>query len=178
MGGLVLDTKAGMAAGGANGPVLVAGKPRESRLLTALRFEDAHLQMPPSGKLPDAVIADFEDWIAAGAVDPRIASAKVETSSALKGMSIENGRKWWALQPIAELAAPKVLNPRWGRNKIDPFLLAKLEAKKLTPSLKADRRTLVKRAYINLLGLRPTYQEVEAFAADPGISEPNHLSRS
>ncbi len=169
MGGLVLDTKAGMSAGGANGPVVVAGKPRESRLLTALRFEDAHLQMPPSGKLPNAVIADFEDWIASGALDPRTATAKVEPSSALKGMSIENGRKWWAFQPIAALPAPKVLNTRWGRNKIDPFLLAKLEAKKLTPSLKADRRTLVKRAYINLLGLRPTFQEVEAFAADPAV---------
>jgi cytochrome c553 len=167
MGGLVLDTKAGMAAGGTNGPVLVARKPKESRLLTALRFEDAHLQMPPSGKLPDSVIADFEEWIAAGALDPRVETATTAPSSALKGMSIENGRKWWAFQPIAEVAAPKVLNARWTRNKIDAFLLAKLEAKKLTPSLKADRRTLIKRAYINLLGLRPTYQEVEAFAADP-----------
>ena len=167
MGGLVLDTKAGIAAGGTNGPVLVARKPKESRLLTALRFEDAHLQMPPSGKLPDSVIADFEEWIAAGALDPRVDTATTAPSSALKGMSIENGRKWWAFQPITETAAPKVLNTRWMRNKIDAFLLAKLEAKKLSPSLKADRRTLIKRAYINLLGLRPTYQEVEAFAADP-----------
>ncbi|MCX6592360.1 MAG: DUF1549 domain-containing protein, partial [Acidobacteria bacterium] len=167
MGGLVLDTKAGMAAGGANGIIVVAGKPKESRLLTALRFEDAHLQMPPSGKLPDAVIADFEEWIAAGAVDPRAAGPKVETSAALKGMSVEDGKKWWAFQPIAEVAAPKVLNPRWGRNKIDPFLLTKLEAKKLAPSPKADRRTLITRAYINLLGLRPSYQEVEAFVTDP-----------
>ena len=167
MGGLVLDTKTGMAAGGANGIIVVAGKPKESRLLAALRFEDAHLQMPPSGKLPDAVIADFEEWIAAGAVDPRIASPKVEASAALKGMSVEDGRKWWAFQPIAEVAAPKVLNMRWGRNKIDPFLLAKMEAKKVAPSPKADRRTLITRAYINLLGLRPTHQEVEAFVADP-----------
>lgn len=167
MGGLVLDTKAGMAAGGANGVVVVAGKPKESRLLTALRFEDAHLQMPPSGKLPDAVIADFEQWIATGAADPRTVTSKVEVSAALKGMSIEDGRKWWAFQPITELAAPKVLNPRWGRNKIDPFLLSRLESKNLTPSVKADRRTLIKRAYINLLGFRPTYREVEAFAADP-----------
>ncbi len=167
MGGLVLDTKAGMAAGGANGIIVVAGKPKESRLLTALRFEDAHLQMPPSGKLPAAVIADFEEWIAAGAVDPRAAGPKVETSAALKGMSVEDGKKWWAFQPIAEVAAPKVLNPRWGRNKIDPFLLTKLEAKKLAPSPKADRRTLITRAYINLLGLRPSYQEVEAFVTDP-----------
>ncbi|MEJ7608547.1 MAG: c-type cytochrome domain-containing protein [Bryobacteraceae bacterium] len=71
MGGLVLDTKSGMAVGGANGVVIVAGKPMESRLLSALRFTDPHLQMPPTGKLPDAAIADFEEWITTGAPDPR-----------------------------------------------------------------------------------------------------------
>lgn len=160
MGGLVLDTKAGLAG------AVVAGKPKESRLLTAIRFEDQHLQMPPSGKLPDAVIADFEAWIADGAFDPRVAPVRPETSAALKGMPVEEGRKWWAFQPIAELTAPKVVNTRWTRNKIDAFLLAKMEAKKVIPSPKADRRTLATRAYINLLGFRPTYQEVEAFVAD------------
>ncbi len=169
MGGLVLDTKTGMAAGGANGVVIVPGKPKESRLLTALRFDDPHLQMPPSGKLPDAVIANFEAWIASGAVDPRTASAVAEKSSALKGMSIENGRKWWAFQPISELSAPKVLNLRWGRNKIDPFVLAKLEDKKILPSPRAGKRTLVTRAYIDLLGYKPTYQEVQSFADDVAV---------
>jgi len=71
MGGLLLDTKAGVLKGGATGPVVVAGKPAESRLLKALRYTDPHLQMPPAGKLPDPVIADFDRWIAAGAPDPR-----------------------------------------------------------------------------------------------------------
>ena len=166
MGGLVLDTKQGLAAGGANGPVIAAGKPKESRLLTALRFTDPQLQMPPTGKLPDAVISDFEAWIAAGASDPRTAAAAGETTAALKGMSIENGRKWWAFQPIGELAAPAVRNTAWVHNKIDAFVLAKLEAKKFAPSAAADKRTLGRRAYIDLLGYKPTYEEVEAFAAD------------
>src|SRR5687767_4267917 len=63
MGGLIVDTKAGLLKGGTVGPAIVPGKPAESRLLKALRFTDPHLQMPPTGKLPDNVIADFEQWI-------------------------------------------------------------------------------------------------------------------
>src|SRR5271169_6547522 len=64
--GLMLDTKAGLAR------VVTAGKPEQSRILQAIRYTDPNFQMPPSGKLPDGVIADFEQWIAAGAVDPRV----------------------------------------------------------------------------------------------------------
>ena len=167
MGGLVLDSKAGMAAGGSGGAVITAGKPGASRLLTALRFTDPHLQMPPTGKLPENVIADFETWIAAGAPDPRTAAPAGETTAALKGMSIDAGKKWWAFQPISELPAPPVKNKSWARNKIDPFVLAPLEAKRFSPAPIADKRTLVRRAYIDLLGFKPTYEEVEAFAADP-----------
>ncbi len=166
MGGLVLDTKAGVAAGGSGGSVITAGKPGTSRLLTALRFTDPHLQMPPTGKLPETVIADFETWIAAGAPDPRTAAPAGETTAALKGMSIDAGKKWWAFQPISELPAPPVKNKSWARNKIDPFVLAPLEAKRFSPAPIADKRTLVRRAYIDLLGFKPTYEEVEAFAAE------------
>src|SRR5438309_2179468 len=89
MGGLVLDTKAGLAKGGDSGPVVVPKKPAESRLLLALRYTDPHLQMPPTGKLGDAVIADFERWIAEGAMDPRIDAASTQAAAALKGISIE-----------------------------------------------------------------------------------------
>ena len=71
MGGLLLDTKAGLRKGGATGPVIVPGKPDESRLLQAVSYTDPHLQMPPGGKLPESTLADFRQWIAAGAVDPR-----------------------------------------------------------------------------------------------------------
>ena len=167
MGGLVLDTKAGVLKGGATGPVVVVGKPAESRLLNALRYTDSRLQMPLTGKLPDAVIADFERWIAAGAPDPRDETAAgVKTVAPLKGMSIEDGRKWWAFQPVQETPAPGVRKAAWSKTKIDSFLLAKLEEKRLAPSPPADPRTLVRRAYIDLLGLKPTYEEVEAFASD------------
>src|SRR5882757_3974456 len=92
MGGLVLDTKAGLQKGGASGPAIIPEKPAESRLLKALRYTDPNLQMPPSGKLPDSVVADFEQWIAAGAPDPRIEKPSPASGTALKGMSVEEGR--------------------------------------------------------------------------------------
>src|SRR4051794_6471372 len=102
MGGLLLDTRAGLRNGGAAGSVIVPGKPDESRLLRALTYADPRLQMPPGGKLPDTVLADFRQWIAAGAIDPRPDNAATTATQAgpLKGMSIQDGRKWWAFQPV------------------------------------------------------------------------------
>ena len=167
MGGLILDTKSGTAKGGALGPVLVPGKPAESQLLKALRFTDPQLQMPPMGKLPDSVIADFEQWIAAGALDPRKDSAATASTPApLRGMPIEQGRKWWAFQPVHETAALGVKDAAWAKTKIDSFVLAKLEEKGLKPSPPADPRTLVQRAYIDLAGYKPSFEEVESFIND------------
>ncbi len=166
MGGLIVDTKAGLLKGGTVGPAIVPGKPAESRLLKALRFTDPHLQMPPTGKLPDNVIADFEQWIAAGAPDPRRDAPAEAASAPLKGMAIEEGRKWWAFQPVQEQPKPAVKNGSWVTTKIDAFILAKLEEKRLAPSPAADRRTLAQRVYVNLVGFKPTYEEVEAFASD------------
>ena len=115
--------------------------------------------MPPSGKLPDAVIADFEQWIAGGAPDPRAEAPT--TSAALKGMSVDEGRKWWAFQPL-----PKPAATTKAPDAIDSFIRAKLKAKGLKPSPPADARTLARRAYVDLVGYKPTYEEVEAFAND------------
>ncbi len=158
MGGLTVDTRVGVRK------VIVPGKPRESRLLKALRFTDPQLQMPPTGKLPDAVIADFEEWISAGAPDPREASAAPSPSRA--GIDFEKGRAWWAFQPVKELPAAKVSNPAWPRRKIDSFVLARLDENKLRPSPEAARRVLIRRASYDLTGLSPTFDDVEAFAAD------------
>src|SRR5258706_9416858 len=113
--------------------------------------------MPPSGKLPDTVIADFEQWIAAGAPDPRKDTEATTPQTALKGMSVEDGRKWWSFQQTKETAAPQVKDTAWARTKIDAFVLAKLETKGIKPSPAADARTLVRRAYIDRTGLKPTY---------------------
>ena len=155
MSGLVLDSKDGVAK-------------VSDRLVKALSYNDARLQMPPSGKLPDAVIADFEKWIASGIRMPAPpATAPTPAASAYKGMSREDGLKWWAFQPLKRLAPPKVKNATWPVNPIDSFILAKLEAKGLKPSPTEEKRTLVRRAYVDLVGYKPTYEEVEAFANDP-----------
>jgi len=160
-----LDTKAGLRKGGMSGPVVIAGRPAESRLLRALSYTDTHLQMPPTGKLPDAVIADFEMWIAGGAPDPREDTPAATTP--LKGMDVETGRRWWSFQPAVEKPAPGVSDSRWPRNKIDSFILAKLDENRLKPSPEADRALLVRRAYLDLIGIAPTYEEVTAFVNDP-----------
>jgi hypothetical protein len=176
MGGLRLDSKEGMLTGGASGPVLVAGDPDNSLLIEALTYKDAALKMPPTGKLSDAVIADFRTWIQQGAADPRTTETAAAPAAAKKegpGTPIAEGRKWWAFQPLHEVLAPQPKRQGWSQRKIDPFVLAKLEENGLEPSPEADKRTLIRRAYYDLIGLPPTYDEIEAFAkdADPAAYE-------
>src|SRR6185437_15760917 len=167
MGGLTLDTNAGMRSGGNGGAVIVPGNPGASRLLKALSYNETDLRMPPTGKLPEEKIAAFEKWIAAGAPDPREETAASAPAPApKKGMPIDIGRKWWAFQPVLPLEEPRVRNSKWPKQKIDSYILAKLEQNKLKPSPEADRRTLIERASLDLTGLRPTYEEVQAFVAD------------
>jgi hypothetical protein len=171
-GALVLDTKAGILNGGRLGPAIVPGKPADSRLLQALRYADPHLQMPPSGKLADQVIADFEQWIAAGAHDPRVdtAAAAAPGRRVVGESELAKGRQWWAFQPVHEGPAP-AFTPAAShgttvRTKLDTFVLAKQAEKGMTSAPEADPRTLVRRAYVDLVGLKPTYEEIEAFAGD------------
>jgi hypothetical protein len=160
-GDLLLDSRDGLRKGGETGPAIVPGKPAESLLIQALHYEK--LQMPPTGKLPANVIADFERWVAMGALDPR------EKKSVAKKSTIDftAAKKHWAFQPIRKPELPKVKNSQWPAKPIDTFILAKLEEKGLTPADPADRRTLIRRAYFDLIGLPPTYEEVEAFINDP-----------
>ncbi len=155
MGGLVLDTKAGVKKGGNGGPIVVPGDPGASRLWKALTYNETELRMPPTGKLPDDKIAAFESWIKAGAPDPRedAPAGAAPAPTAKKGMDIETGRRWWAFQPVAPLAQPKVKDntfaQRWTKEKIDWFILAKLEQNKLKPSPAADPATLIERASLD-----------------------------
>src|SRR5436190_2753931 len=163
--GLVLDTKAGLEKGGASGPVVIARRPGESRLLRVLRYTDTKLQMPPNGKLPDETIEAFAEWIASGAVDPRVDSTPGAAPST-RTLNFEKGRTWWAFQPVREMPPPEVAAKGWPRTKIDSFILARLEENKLVPSPPADARTLIRRASLDICGLAPTYDEVERFTSD------------
>ena len=164
-GGLLLDSREGLRKGGDMGPAVVPGNPAKSLLLKSLRFED--VKMPPSGKLPDRVIADFQTWIKQGAVDPRHGKAPVPTA---KMIDVEAGKRFWSFQPPQAQAAPPVRDQAWPRKKIDRFLLARLEQAGLAPARPADRRTWVRRATFDLIGLPPTPAEVEAFVNDPSAN--------
>ncbi|MEQ2009292.1 MAG: DUF1549 domain-containing protein, partial [Limisphaerales bacterium] len=164
-GGFQLDSKAGLLKGGSTGPGLVAGEPDRSLMIKAIRFSDPNLQMPPKDKLPDSVIADFENWVRMGAPDPRTgkAAAMLKTDE-----DLAKAKKHWAFQPIVkpEPPKPKAHLKTWIQNDIDLFILAKLEEKGMFPSPIADKWTLVRRAYFDLLGMPPSVKEAEEFVND------------
>jgi hypothetical protein len=157
-GGLLLDSKEGVLAGGDTGPAIVSGKAKESLLIQSLHY-DGDLKMPRKGKLPANVIADFEAWVNMGAPDPR---SKVVVKQ--RGMSIEEGRKFWAYRPIEKPPIPQIRDLRNNvRNEIDAFVLALLEEKGLRLAEEADPATLIRRVSYDLIGLPPTPDEVDAF---------------
>ncbi len=164
-GGLQLDSKAGLLKGGSTGPGLVAGQPDRSLIIKAMRYADPNLQMPPKEKVPDSVLADFENWVRMGAPDPRSgkAAAILKTDE-----DLAKAKKHWAFQPVVkpEPPKPKAHLKSWIQNDIDLFVLTKLEEKGLFPSPIADKWTLVRRAYFDLLGMPPSAKEAEEFVAD------------
>ena len=173
--GLQLDTRAGTLAGGESGPGVVPGKPDDSLLLAALKYEG--LEMPPDEPLPPDVIADFERWIREGAYDPR-EGAVVKTK---RGLTIDEGRRFWSFVPPQPPPLPAVRRAGRPRDDVDRFILAAQEQQGLAPSPEADPRTLVRRLYFDLLGLPPEPEEVEAFvaraASQPDVAYPALVDR-
>ncbi len=191
-GGLRMDA-AGIAEGGDGGPVVVPGKPDESRLIKGVRqFGD--LKMPPNSKLKDQEIADLVAWVKAGAVwpkdavktppphpplrkggqgglapgqapkfDPNDTTANLKFSEA-KFTAEQKG--FWAFQPVKPVNPPAVKNEGWAKTPVDRFILARLEAAGLSPAAPADKRTLIRRVTFDLTGLPPTPEEIDAFLKD------------
>jgi hypothetical protein len=170
-GGLALDSRESLLKGGDLGPVLKPGDPDASLLIKAIGYRDQDLQMPPKGKLSPAAIADLTEWVRMGAPDPRsataVSQAKVPAASPYSQEVIQKQAvTYWSLQPIQNPVPPSVRDRAWARNPIDQFILARLEAKKLKPAAPADKRTLIRRATFDLIGLPPTPAEVDDFLAD------------
>jgi cytochrome c553 len=161
-GGLLLDSREGMLHGGNTGPAIVAGKPDESLLIQAVRYKDEDLQMPPKGeKLSDQQIADLTEWVRRGAPDPRVPLVGASGKS-YGGV----GKNHWAFQPVKKPDVPAVKDAAWVKNPVDDFVLAKLEANGMTPNSPADKATLIRRVYFDLVGLPPHPAEVIAFVKD------------
>src|SRR5258708_6114725 len=162
-GKLSLFTRAGMLKGGVSGPAVSLEKPDDSQVLKAINHRD-DLEMPPSGKLPQTEIDILTRWVKAGAAWP---DSVVATMPASTGMKVTaQDRDYWAYRPVKKPTIPTVEEQEWVRNPIDAFILARLEAKKLTPAPPADRLALARRVYYNLIGLPPTPEEIDAFIGD------------
>ncbi len=152
MGGLRLDTKSVAAK------VILAGNPAESTLFKRISGDGEQARMPMGGKpLSPSQIATIEKWIKDGAPWPDEANAPVT----------EVKRHWAFVAPVRP-PVPQVLRANWVRTPIDAFILARLEKENLKPSPEADRITLLRRLSLDLIGLPPTPEEVDAFLKDQG----------
>ena len=161
-GGLHLDTAEGWRKGGDTGPAVIPGEVEKSLLIKAIRYHDPDMQMPPKNKLPEGEVAVLEQWVKQGAPDPRTHSVKLSKT----GMSFDEGRKFWSYQLPKKAAVPAVKDTAWPRTEVDKFLLAKLEEKQLKPNNDTDRATLARRVYLDLIGLPPTPEQIDAFVQD------------
>ena len=161
-GGLTLDTREGLLKGGDAGPVIVPGDPEKSKLIEAVRYKNRDLQMPPKSALAPEQVRDLEQWVKLGAPDPRVEAGAQPTAK--RGLSVQEGRQFWAFQPLLNQAPPPIGNRKSEiGNPIDAFINAKLAEKKLTPAPPAAPRVFIRRATFDLTGLPPTPEETEAF---------------
>ena len=170
-GGLRLDTPNGILLGGDSGPSVVASKPDESLLIQAVRYHDLDSAMPPAGKLSEELIVKLELWVRSGASMP----SDEQAAKVQRTIDIEAGRMHWSFVPTkpmssesidaVELRSPTVLI----ENRIDLPIARKLFELDLVASAQADRRSLLRRLKLDLLGLLPSDEEVSSFVSDPAV---------
>jgi mono/diheme cytochrome c family protein len=173
-GGLDLRTEEGLRKGGTRGPVVVAHKPDASGLFKYVSHTEAPF-MPAGGeKLPDEAIETIRRWIESGAsiatvpeASPDAAAAAAELARLEERPITADERAYWAFVKPVRRPVPVVADPAWNRNAIDAFLWSAMTARGLSPAAPADKRTLVRRVYLDVIGLPPTPAEVEAFVNDP-----------
>jgi hypothetical protein len=159
MAGFNLSTAESIRSGGQHGPALVPGKAEESRLYRRITGQEQPA-MPLGGKLADSEISTLKAWIDSG--------AKWEGGAlnAAGPPAPEKTRTWWAFQKPVRHEIPRSPDARWNANPIDGFVAAKLREKDLAPAPPAGKRTLIRRAYLDVIGLLPDPAEVESFVND------------
>jgi hypothetical protein len=137
-GKLLLDAPSEMIAGGESGPAVIPGKPDESLIVQAVRYDG--LEMPPKKRLPENIVNDFVEWVKMGAPDPRIEPPKVVQKATREPL--------WSLEPISDPKPPKVHNTAWPRRSLDAFILAKIEQNGLQPAPDAETAALRRRRHV------------------------------
>ena len=166
--GLRLDSREAILTGGESGPAAITGKPDESLLVDVIGYRNT-VQMPPKAKLPDADIVTLTEWVRRGLPWPNSKPTTPGPAPAQPPATdyTDEQKAFWAFQPMRHPFPPAVHSSGWIRSPIDQFILAELEAKGLTVAREADRRTLVRRVTLDLIGLPPTPDEVTQFVQDP-----------
>ena len=164
--GLHLDRRDAILEGGDSGPAIVPGKAAESLLIKAIRYQE--YEMPPDRKLADVEIGLLTKWVEMGAPWPN--TEPPGAVSPEKGYDWEYFRqKHWSFIPVKMPDRPSVQRAQWPRNDIDHFVLARLEAKQLAPNPPAPPHLLVRRIYLDLLGIPPTPEQVAKYVSAAGV---------
>ena len=163
-GGLMLDSRETILKGGDSGPAVVAKHPEKSLLIKAIHYTDPDFRMPPNSKLAAGQIKDLETWVKMGLPWPE--STATTKKLANKKFNLAERAKHWSFQPMKRPEVPTVKNKDWPLSPMDAFILAKLEKAGLSPNPPADRRTLIRRVYFDVIGLPPTPKEVDEFVND------------
>ena len=161
-GGLKLDHRVHLLTGGDSGPALVAGKPNQSLLIKAIRYQS--VEMPPTGQLPKTQIALLEKWVAMGApwpVETAVPTGQLDRPQSYDFRQLRN--KHWSFQAIQRPKLPTVTHQNWEQNAIDRFVLSRLEEAALSPSPPATPRILCRRIHYDLLGLPPAPATIDVF---------------
>ena len=163
-GSLRVDTRETIVAGGDSGPAIVPGKPDESLLIEAVRYRS--LEMPPDRRLPKGEVDVLVKWVQMGAPWPGSAGEKILVPRR-PGLEItDEDRSYWAFQPIRKPVVPNTDSNWDDASPIDAFVFDQLNRRGLAPSKRASKRQLARRLNFDLIGLPPTYEEVEQFVAD------------
>ncbi len=161
--GLLVDSRAALLRGGDSGAALTPGDADASLLMEAVRYES--YEMPPQGKLPEENIRTLERWIDMGAPWPDEATPTAERGRPDYDME-QRRREHWVWHPVRSPAIPAVAQQSWPRSDLDHFVLARLESAQLQPATDADRSALLRRLYLDLIGLPPTPEQTAAFLGD------------
>ena len=165
-GGLRLDNRETLLAGGDSGPVIVPGDPLSSPLVQ--RVQGRPVLMPPTGALDATAVASLIEWVEMGAPWPEDSlAAAADSPDPTEPFDLERRRRThWAWQPVRQVDPPAVRDDAWPRDAVDRFILASLEAAGLEPASPADRHTLIRRLSFDLRGLPPTPAEISRFVSD------------
>jgi hypothetical protein len=166
-GGLRFDLRTvALGLGDSGARAIAPGKADQSELLRRVEADDVEERMPPkSDPISRAETRILRAWIDQGADWPETAAAATEGQKAM--VVTAEDRRHWSYRPLSNVVPPEAHDVGWCRTPIDWFVLAALEARGIRPNAPADRRTLIRRVYFDLLGLPPSPEEVKAFVADP-----------